>query len=44
MIDSLIIDEIYTTVKTLKKLISKNTQIILIGQSANYLKYFFSSD
>lgn len=44
MIDSLIINEIYTIVEILKKLISKNTQIILIGQSANYLKYFFPSD
>lgn len=44
MIDSFIIDEIYSTAEILKKMIGKDTQIILIGQSANYLKYCFSSD
>lgn len=44
IIDSYIIDEIYSSTEILKKLISKNTQIILIGQSANYLKYCFPSD
>jgi len=44
MIDSFIIDEIYTSVEILKKILSKNTQIILIGQTSNYLKYCFSSD
>jgi hypothetical protein len=41
MIPSYIIDEIYSTINILIKLIGKNTQILLIGQSANYLKYCF---
>lgn len=44
MIPSFIIDEIYSTTTILTKLIGKDVQIILIGQSSNYLKYCFPSN